>query len=222
MSHSATIDSNAADAVTQCPPQVRQGWCYPRPVQRFAEKLLDQQLWCWGRDILSPNGNLLMDRGFERHREKDSDSKKSTCYRLDDGERHVALWGFGIFYGERELGGLFIRRFGFSPVWYVGGVLKLGIHAPQKLPPSSRPKGTDEWARAHELSSRMMEWIADYESELLESVGLEYRQECIADWLRPITSAEGTPDAWRSLAARGWDDDLDQWKAESSRWLHGK
>jgi hypothetical protein len=29
-------------------------------VRSFAERFLSQQLWCWGRDIKSPQSNLLM------------------------------------------------------------------------------------------------------------------------------------------------------------------
>ena len=50
---------------------------------------MSQQLWCWGRDIKSPQGNLLMNYGFERHRESGKGSSGSSCYRLDDGPLHV-------------------------------------------------------------------------------------------------------------------------------------
>ena len=30
---------------------------------------MEQQLWCWGRDVERPEGNLLMAYGFERHRD---------------------------------------------------------------------------------------------------------------------------------------------------------
>ena len=31
-----------------------------------AARLLSQQVWCWGRDIERPDGNWLMEVGFER------------------------------------------------------------------------------------------------------------------------------------------------------------
>ncbi|MFN9575310.1 MAG: hypothetical protein ACK6AH_01965, partial [Gemmatimonadota bacterium] len=37
-------------------------------VVRLGVPLLDWQLWCLGRDILAPGGNLLGRAGFVRHR----------------------------------------------------------------------------------------------------------------------------------------------------------
>ena len=28
---------------------------------------MEQQVWCWGRDVEYPDGNLLMQYGFERN-----------------------------------------------------------------------------------------------------------------------------------------------------------
>ncbi len=49
----------------------RRGWCYPMPVRRFAERLISQQLWCFGCDIKHARGNLLRRYGFSRHRSKE-------------------------------------------------------------------------------------------------------------------------------------------------------
>ena len=219
MSRSTSIASNDVRATELGESSVRQGWCYPPPVKRFATKLLDQQLWCWGQDISSPHGNLLIEHGFQRHRERNAGSNGSTCYRLDDETRHVALWGFGIFYGERQLGGLFVRRFGFAPVWLGVESLALGIHSARALPPFARPRGADEWRRAHRLCAHMLEWNARYEREILNNLGLAYREACIADWHRPFTLADATPHAWRSLKSRRWDTDLEHWKATADRCL---
>ena len=69
------------------------------------------------------------------------------------------------------------------------------------------------------LCENMIEWIASYEHEILDSFGLPYRRQFLADWLRPFTLADRTPHAWRSLKARRWDTDLDQWKANAGRCL---
>ena len=76
----------------------------PQQILRFGGQLMEQQLWCWGRDVERVEGNLLMEFGFERHRECEIDPQ-STCYRLDCDELHVCLWGFGMFFGRRDLGG---------------------------------------------------------------------------------------------------------------------
>ena len=140
--------------------QCSRGWRYPRPVRRFAEQLLGQQLWCWGQDIKSPQGNLLIEFGFQRHRLRAADSQGSTCYRFDDDQRHIALWGFGLFYGERQLGGLYVGRFDFRPAWANLESLALGIHWPSDLPTFSLPRTNQQWQRVHQLSRRMLGWIA--------------------------------------------------------------
>ena len=37
-------------------------------VRRLGQSLLTQQCWCWGRDVTRPDGNLLLQYGFTRHR----------------------------------------------------------------------------------------------------------------------------------------------------------
>ncbi len=116
-----------------------QGWCMPRPVRRFGGRLMEQQVWCWGRDVEYPDGNLLMQYGFERHRDSDT-ADRSTCYRLDHDDLHICLWGFGMFFGSRELGGLYLDRFDFCPTWAPVESLSSQIHWPDELPPSCGQK----------------------------------------------------------------------------------
>ena len=92
---------------------------------------MEQQVWCWGRDVECRDGNLLMKFGFERYRDNDSDFR-STCYRFDQDTLHVCLWGFGMFFGSRELGGLYLDRFDFRPAWAPVESLSLAIHWPEE------------------------------------------------------------------------------------------
>lgn len=93
-----------------------QGWCLPRTVQNFGLKLTAQQLWCWGQDIERRDGNLLVQYGMTQQRYTGRD-ERSTCYRLDDGQTAICLWGFGLFFGLRDVGGLYLGRFDFRPQW---------------------------------------------------------------------------------------------------------
>lgn len=181
-----------------------QGWCMPRPARRFGGRLMEQQVWCWGRDVVYPDGNLLMRFGFERHRDRSS-ADRSTCYRLDRDQLHVSLWGFGMFFGCRELGGLYLNRFEFCPNWAPVESLALGIHWPDELPIFARPRGALQWQRAHKLWKFSQLWIANYEAWVLATAGLDYRRDCVEDWLRPFVRAERTAPAWRFLSRRGWE-----------------
>lgn len=181
-----------------------QGWCMPRPIRRFGGKLMEQQVWCWGRDVEYSGGNLLMRFGFERHRDRTL-ADRSTCYRLDRQELHVCLWGFGMFFGQRDLGGLYLNRFEFSPLWAPVESLALEIHWPNELPVFARPRGGAQWRRARKLWKSSLRWIANYESWVRSNVGLAYRRECVSAWLRPFVRAEKSAAAWRFLSRQEWE-----------------
>jgi len=181
-----------------------QGWCMPRPVRRFGGKLLEQQVWCWGRDVEYAEGNLLMGFGFERHRDL-TVVDGSTCYRLDRGQLHVSLWGFGMFFGRRDWGGLYLNRFEFCPKWAPVESLSLAIHWPQELPVFARPRGRSQWERARKLWKASLLWIATYEAWVRSTVGLDYRRECVESWLRPFVRAGKMEAAWRFLSRSSWE-----------------
>lgn len=181
-----------------------QGWGLPQPVVRFGQKLTEQQLWCWGRDIDFANGNLLVEYGFDQCRDT-AQVDGSTCYRLDHDRFHVALWGFGAFFGSRDVGGLFFDRFEFRPKWAPIESLSHAIHWPADLPAFERPQGRLQWQWAHQLWKLATGWIATYETWVRRAVGLEYRRECVATWLRPFVRADKVSAAWRFLGQRGWE-----------------
>ena len=179
-----------------------QGWCMPRLVQDFGLELLAQQLWCWGRDIVHPDGNLLVEFGFERHRYSGK-SERTTCYRLDDGELHICLWG--MFFGRRELGGLYLGRLDFCPTWAPIESLSAAIHRIADLPSFVRPRGREQWQCARTLWTSQQKWIADYELWITDITGVEHREECVDSWMRPFVGAERMSPAWQFLSQRGWE-----------------
>ena len=180
-----------------------QGWCVPQTVRRFGGRMMEQQVWCWGRDIEHSDGNLLIDFGFERHRDRGI-LDRSTCYRLDCDRLHVSLWGFGMFFGNRKFGGLYLDRFDFCPRWAPVESLSLAIHWPEELPAFARPQGSLQWQYAHRLWKSSLLWIANYESWVRSTVGLAYRRECVGMWLRPFVRAEKISAAWRFLSCQEW------------------
>ncbi len=182
-----------------------QGWCMPPTVRGFGSKLLAQELWCIGKDIEYPDDNLLMRYGFERHRDCET-WERSTCYRLDQDQLHVTLWGFGMFFGKRDLGGLFLGRLKFCPDWAPIESLSLSIHWPEDLPQFARPHGKAQWQSARELWACMLMWIAKYERWIVETAGIEYRQQCVTSWLRPFVHADRMAEAWQFLSDRGWEE----------------
>lgn len=186
------------------PASTQRGWGYPPPVRRLAAHLLNQQLWCWGRDVLCPDGNLLTRYGLHRRRDPGRPEKGATCYRSDDNACHVALWGFGVFFGMRQHGGLFIGRYSFQPRWAPVEAISLGVHSLDGLRMFGRPRGAEDWRHAHHLCRELFDWIVRYESWVQRTVGTAFRQECIRNWATPIVSAAGQVKAWRRIRDRSW------------------
>lgn len=200
-------------------PLIRRGWRFPPVIRSFGENLLGQQLWCWGCDIEHKEGNLLMRYGFHRHRHPSTEDREgSSCYRLDADSRHIALWGFGVFFGVRRLGGIFLSRFGFEPGWANVESISLGIRWPEELPIFGRPKRSRQWERAHRLCREAMRWISAYECWIQRNVGREFRERCVSEWMRPIVVAEKMSTSWNLLRDRPWDSSQQEWKESISRW----
>jgi hypothetical protein len=143
--------------------------------RRWASGLLDQQLWCWGRDIARPEGNVLLGMGFRRHRPPDPRRGHGTLYTATlDGNAEVWLWGFGLLYRDPALGCVFLRRYGFDPV-LIDRLPEPAAHRPEDLGPLTRPATTTQLAAARALVRGVAGWVAGYEHWVAETLGLDYR-----------------------------------------------
>lgn len=166
-----------------------------------AADLLNQQIWCWGQDIEYPRGNLLLRHGFQRI-EKPPGSHAVSIYRLDiSPTARVILRGFGVFYGDDRWGGMFLRRFGFSPRRTPGPDLPLPVWTVDDLPPTADPRDEDAY-RGQRLVLDLIDWIRRYEVWIVENVGLDYRRESLVPWrskAQAITPAEEMAREWRWL-----------------------
>lgn len=117
-------------------------------LRRLAVALLDQQLWCLGRDVTRIGGNVLAELGMCRYRSQDG--RGSTAYTgrvARDGV--VWLWGFGLLYWQPDRGGMFLRRYGFDPVLVAEP--KNPVHRPEYLAPFTRPNSARQRATASDL-----------------------------------------------------------------------
>lgn len=176
--------------------------CLPAAVRRRGTSLLNQQFWLWGQDIRRPAGNLLLRHGFERTRPPDG-VQGSRCYTLRlDAHRTVVLWGFGIFYGDRAHGGLYLSRFGLVPLLLESGQPPVAVWTPTHLPQCALPADEDEWLRARPLLIAALRWISGYESWILKEMGSAYRHDCLAAWSHPVCTADASAALWLRLAQR--------------------
>jgi len=174
-----------------------------RRLLRHAVGLLSQQCWCWGRDILRPEGNWLLEVGFERIKPPPKRDDCSSVYRLElDGGRSVTLRGFGVFFSDRNWGGVFLPRYEFTPRFTPQFTLDCLPWTVSDLPTLRKPTA-DERSLCARLTLDLVDWIRSYEVNVIRCLGLEYRQATLSNWnddKRPFFPAEQFAAGWRELS----------------------
>ncbi|AWM36614.1 hypothetical protein GobsT_55680 [Gemmata obscuriglobus] len=181
------------------PPPAAPAIAAPSELRRRATALLDQQLWCWGRDVARPEGNILLGLGMCRYRAPDGRGTAYTGRVAGDGV--VWLWGFGLLYCRPGVGGVFLRRYGFEPV--LVGEPRHPVHTPERLGPFVRPVTGGERAAARELLRAATGWAAGYEHWVAETFGSGYRHASLASRGKPpAVPAKQMAGEWEHLAKK--------------------
>ncbi|MDM4015678.1 hypothetical protein [Roseiconus lacunae] len=165
--------------------------------------LLSQQAWCWGRDIMRPEGNWLLEIGFNRL-EPPADRKDcSSVYVLDLPKRRcVVLRGFGVFYGDHQRGGVFLPRYEFQPRFTKQGTLACPPWSNKDLPKLRPPRRSQRDVCAA-LTLALIDWIRQYEVTITEQLGIDYRRTTLLNWddgENSFTPAEAFASAWRKMS----------------------
>lgn len=168
--------------------------------RKLGRSLLDQQMWCWGQDVRRPEGNLLLAYGFTRYH--CFEAKRSSYLLAPTPDCQIALWGFGMFYGDAPMGGLFLKRYEFQPKLTASAHLPSSCIAQAEAPPAHKPRTPDEAARTRNLAAAALRWISHYEQWIALNVGVNYRQHCIDKWRQSKQSvpAEAVATTWQELA----------------------
>jgi hypothetical protein len=148
-------------------------------IQTLGSRLLNHQLWFFGRDILYPEGNLLIRYGFERYKCPEM-LNRGNMYRLTgpDGSQ-VVLWGFGVCFGGANGDGVFIRRYDFRPVYLTLKKMKWPIWTEDDITSLGKAKNGPE---GHTLLIGLIDWFESYEAWVVERTGRVWRNDCIKDW----------------------------------------
>lgn len=172
----------------------------PREARRVGRKLLTQQCWCWGQDVKCEAGNLLMQYGFSRQRPPEGESGATTYSLKLLPNAHVALWGFGMFYGEAGRGGVFVGRFNFEARYHATWELPGQIWSPPQIDDLVHvPKTREERDTTRVLLSNAILWMQRYEQWVLEKQGLEYRCRCLEKFPRPV-APDVAAQSWKPLS----------------------
>jgi hypothetical protein len=189
----------------------------PRKLRSFGTMLFDQQMWCWGRDVIRAEGNLLSAFGFVRYRPVLEDrSAQQHCIEGDPRQKvsgsgyvkveedggWVGLWGWGMVYGNERDGGMFLRRFGFDPLWLDITALPDNLHSPDDLYLFRNDRDDCAESKLYRLFPAALRWIAAYEEWVRQTAGLAYREACVEQWFKEKFPAQDMIAAWKLLAAR--------------------
>lgn len=162
--------------------------------------LLDQQFWCWGRDVRHPSGNLLTRYGFRRIAAQDPTGTTSYVYDLSC-ERRVGLRRASLVYHEAGAGALMIWRGAFVPRlvhW------ERDAELPAECCPdeAAQPEGENESRRIRYLQAGLALWITSYEDWIADVAGAGYRDRCADEWPRSIVSGRDLGAAWADHVCR--------------------
>jgi hypothetical protein len=177
----------------------------PVDVQQLATAFLHQQFWCWGYDIRHAQGNLLRHYGFACQRPPDQ-TTGSSLYLLHQPEgKIIALWGFGIWYAQADVGSIFLQRYSFVPR-LATTIEPPSIWTPTHLPILSLPSTLEEGCITQLLLCALLHWISSYEQWVQQIRGYGYREQCLKDWNQTIIAAQDMVTMWEHLAnhCRDW------------------
>lgn len=172
-----------------------------RLVKLRALRLLDLQLWCWGRDVQYAEGNLLISNGFRRIRPPEHSAGSSAYHLRTAAGLELTLWGFGVHARRPDEAGLFLKRFGFSPRWTSASTDTTRHWHIQDWQRARAPRNDEEQrlilSRLHDLTA----WIACYEETIAETTPPGWREHCIRDWHKEAcVPASALAHAWAELA----------------------
>ena len=76
---------------------------------------IQQQMFFWGRDVIHPEGNFLVEEGFERSQSKGMEG--TSCYRRPWQNGHIELYGSCAGWYGHGNGFTFIRPRKKCVIW---------------------------------------------------------------------------------------------------------
>ena len=182
-------------------------------LSKHAVTLVSQQIWCWGRDILRSEGNWLLEIGFQRieipPEERENTSSSVYSLTLPNGGE-VVLRGYGIFYGDKRYGGIFLPRYEFLPLYTTISTLQSPPWTKKDLPELEFPIES-QIPDYYALVKGLVDWIHAYEQDVVEQLGIEYRRFTLSGWddgNRTVIAAEEMIQEWSVVSTALRDGEL--------------
>ncbi|MBC7798308.1 MAG: hypothetical protein H7Z37_15670 [Pyrinomonadaceae bacterium] len=169
-------------------------------LRETGEKLLHHQCWCWGKDILYPNGNLLIKRGFERVAvRKGKTGNNAYSLQLEDS-RQLVLWGFGIaFADEMTKKSVFFERYNFAPQIIDAPRIALPVCSKDELCARRFPRCSEDLETSLKLTIDLLRFLILYENWVEKSCGSVWRRNVLRGWENAALTNAEMQRGWRKL-----------------------
>lgn len=158
--------------------------------------MLDCQMWCWGRDIRCPAGNLLIELGYRR---RPSPGAGSTEYAAWDDAHLLRLWGFGVMIVPSAGSAVALQRNLPDPLVLEGRVARERFDR-GRLTDAGRPAGASDRSLLADLLPRFARHVADYEGRVVSLRGDAWRRQVQAGWARGSGTVVDAPARWWRVA----------------------
>lgn len=171
----------------------------PAHWRQTPSRLLDQQFWCFGQDIVRAPRNALIELGFTRNRSPIA-RKDGSCYSVTTRTGvSILLWGFGVFYCDRSLGGaLLLVRDNICPTSVEQLQLPINAWDPHDLP--QHPVQESEVPIVRSMLADLLHWFSQYESWIAAHRAPEHRERILQEWRRVAVPAEEMSVTWQTLS----------------------
>ena len=148
----------------------------------YAVDLFSQQIWCWGRDILRTEGNWLIQQGFDVLSAPEEKVRSKKIYSLSlTNSKNLILRGFGVLFSDPNFGSIFLPRYDFRPKYTKSAELEKPPWDFRDLPDLQFPLES-EIEHCSSMVIDLIDWIIEYEKDVLSQLGIEYRADTLCDW----------------------------------------
>lgn len=168
---------------------------------RASAALLVQQCWLWGRDVRRAEGNLLVEYGFERAVPAQREWG-SSCYTyvVPTGET-VRLWSFGVMYSDEARGGVLLQKTSAVPLLVAPRYALAPAWRREHIATAREPRFPADARRMLSLFPSMLAWIGAYEQWVVDTLGADYRRDCIEACPDRCCDPTEIPAKWWEAAA---------------------
>ncbi len=165
----------------------------------LGEKVLHHQLWFFGKDIWHKDGNLLIRYGFERIGVPDGKDGTNNYRLIINDLQEIVLFGFGVFWGDKRLGGIILQRYNSSPKILNSSTLNLPIWRNELLPFCFQPTNEGDIKTAKLMFNDFCRWILQYEKWVDGVCRNSWRKNCLQDWEKTEMNIKEIRRNWKKL-----------------------